>query len=121
MAKPSPVAQAFHETWRRDFLPLLTLAGFASATRERVKPATITELVRRPLAAGERLEAWLWCDGGTGHSLQLRIDRVEPREGTEIFHDIELLVPWATDRPASLRFAAKELLPEQGLDRLTLA
>ena len=64
----------------------------------------------------------MWCDGGTGTNLRLRVDRVAQRGGLELTQQIALVVPWAKDpgRPGetSLDFAGQEFRPHESPERL---
>jgi hypothetical protein len=122
--EPTPVSKTLHEAFASELMPLLRRIGFAATKPQRVKPGLVAAMAARPLADGGRLEVCLWCNGGTGHALRFRVDRVSLMQGVECFAQVDLKVPWpdaAAPRPASLDFSGKEFLPGEGIDQLRKA
>jgi hypothetical protein len=123
-SKQSPESAALHEAFDRHFLPLLQRLGFATQKPKNVKPGLVVAFAVRPLDEQRRLEATLWCDGGSGHNLRFRFDLVEPVQGVECSRQLDLKVPWPDPNypnPLSLDFSGGEFLPHESPDRLKMA
>jgi hypothetical protein len=124
MSKVSPVARAFHDAFERELLPLLGRIGLTRAKPKNVKPGLIVALAVRALEEQRRVEATLWCDGGSGANLRFRFDVVEPLQGLECSRQIELELPWPDpDYPKQrhLEFCGNELRPGESAAQLTKA
>lgn len=124
MSKTSPAAVAFHETFDRAFLPLLERLGFARAKPRNVRPGLLAASAARPLGGARRLEATVWCDGGTGASLRFRLDLVEPVNGVECSEQIALRVPTRgapEEMRTSLDFAGGDFRPHESIEQLKTA
>jgi len=124
MAQPSPVSIAFHQAFEASFAPLLKAIGLASSKAKNVKPGLVVELWSRALANDARLEVCLWCDGGTGDHLRLRVDHVTIVNGVECSEQIDLRVPWSdasAPQAQSLDFSGKEFLPRESTEQLQKA
>src|SRR5688572_18646934 len=124
MAKASPISAALNEAFKERFLPLLERIGFGLSKLKRVKPGLVAAMAARRLDDQRRLEATLWCDGGTGNNLRFRFVVIEPINGLECERQIELDVPWpdpAYPKPRGLDFSAGDFLPHENQDRLETA
>ena len=124
MANKSPVSAAFHLAFERHFMPLLQRLGLEPAKAIALRPGFVVALAVRPLGEARRIEATLWCDGGTGANLRFRFDVVEPAQGVECRGQIDLKLPWPNPdwpNPGSLDLAASEFLPHESVERLQLA
>jgi hypothetical protein len=124
MAKASPVSVAFHEGFQADMWPLLHRIGLVPTKPRDVKPGLVVARATRPLEGGRRLEVCLWCNGGTGDLLRLRVDIVACVDGVECSSQMNLRIPWTDEsapHPATLDFSGNEFLPGQSLEQLRKA
>ena len=117
MSSRSAAATALHEAFRADWIPLLKTIGFTLAKPKHVKPGLVVALAVRALDAKRRLEAMLWCDGGSGSHLRFRLDAIEPVHGEECFREVAL--SW--DGRSGIDACAREFLPHESEERLRLA
>ncbi len=117
----SVVSETLHAAFTTEFASLLRRLAMTPATLRSAKPGLVAALAVRDVGA-DRLEVCVWCDGGTGTNLRLRVDRVAQRGGLELTQQIALVVPWAKDpvRPGetSLDFAGQEFRPHESPERL---
>jgi len=124
MGRPSPISAALHDAFQEHFFPLLERLGFGQSRPERIKPGLVVAMAALTLGEHHRVEATLWCDGGTGNGLSFRLDVIEPVEGLECRGEVELQVPWpdrAYPKPRTLALGVGEFRPQEGLDRLNTA
>lgn len=124
MSAPSPVSQAFHEAFAQNFLPLLRRLGLSPVRPKHVKPGLLVAQAVRALDEQRRLEATVWCAGGSGDQLRFRFDVVGPQNGVECTRQIELPVPWtdaSAPNPRSLDFSGGELRPQESVEQLERA
>ena len=124
MGRPSPISAALHDAFQEHFFPLLERLGFGQSRPERIKPGLVVAMAALTLGEHHRVEATLWCDGGTGNGLSFRLDVIEPVDGLECRGEVELQVPWpdrAYRKPRTLALGVGEFRPQEGLDRLNTA
>lgn len=124
MTSRSPISHALHDAFARHVLSILEPLGFEHSKPAHTRPGLVAVGAIRVLAPERRAEATLWCDGGTGANLRVRIDRVEPIRDNVTWGEVELGLPWddgASPNQRSIGSACAEFLPHESEARLRLA
>ena len=68
----SEIAATLKAGFETHVMPVLGALGFTLVKPKNVRPGLVAVAAHRQLDGERRLEAQLWCDGGTGASLHLR-------------------------------------------------
>ncbi|MFL5321269.1 MAG: hypothetical protein ACJ790_16535 [Myxococcaceae bacterium] len=111
------MSRALHEGFERDFLSLLAPLGFTPGARPpSLRPGYVFVRAERVVPAEPTLSVELWCMGGTGDQLRMRVER----DGREF----AMKAPWkdpAWPNAKDLGFAASDFRPGESVEQLRIA